>query len=136
MAEDRHPTEWTVHHGMATFTETEFRWHLLFDEIPWPLRSDLIEWLRFHGIDASEVQVSSTITRDLERRAVVVEEYLILDEDGRVQYDPETGRARVESRLFQGETEPLPWPFTIEVLTEEQCLSHQCGRTEQEESHG
>lgn len=113
------PTHWLFTSGAVTWTETSFQWHGGFEEMPGEFREQIQEWLAFHGIDGNQVWLHSVVTRDLDRRAVIVSDYLVTDEEGRRMPDPShPSKVANEVRVSQGETEPLPWPFTVGEMTD------------------
>lgn len=95
-----------------TMTEARIDFHTL----EWKA---LMEWCEFHAIDPHQVLAGTRISRDECGRCI---RYvgLVLDEEGRKQYDgdPEFGRIRTAPMVEQGEAPPLPYPPIIAELLE------------------
>ncbi|WP_224279111.1 hypothetical protein [Nocardioides lacusdianchii] len=77
----------------------------------------LKQWCEFHAIDPHAVLAGTRISRDECGRCI---RYvgLVLDDQGRKQYDgdPELGRIRTAPMVEQGEAPPLPFPDSIAAL--------------------
>lgn len=74
----------------------------------------LLEWLEFHHVDPHKVLAGTEVVRDAARCRI---RYvgLVLDAQGRKQYDgdPEFAGVRSAPMVEQGEAPPLPYPAVI-----------------------